>query len=71
MCRSIIASVVSAALASVITSVNNWVRIKEVKEHVSTNSHELKEGYNKMLQDVISTIERIEFQVTESFDFNM
>lgn len=54
--RSIIASLVSAALASIITSINNWVRIREVKEHVSTNSKQLMAGYIQMHSDVISSI---------------
>ncbi|XP_047483176.1 uncharacterized protein LOC125035082 [Penaeus chinensis] len=53
---SIIASLVSAALASIITSINNWVRIREVKEHVSTNSKQLMAGYIQLHSDVISSI---------------
>lgn len=53
---SIIASLVSAALASIITSINNWVRIREVKEHVTTNSKQLMAGYAQMHSDVINSI---------------
>ncbi|XP_063605035.1 uncharacterized protein LOC134780317 [Penaeus indicus] len=53
---SIIASLVSAALASIITSINNWVRIREVKEHVNTNSKQLMAGYIQLHSDVISSI---------------
>lgn len=53
---SIIASVVSAAVASVITSVNNWVRIREIKDHVSSTNQHLLDGYQQMHQDVLGTI---------------
>lgn len=53
---SIIASIVSAALASVITSVNNWVRIREIKDHVSLNNQQLLEGYQKMHEDVVGAV---------------
>lgn len=47
---------VSAALASVITSVNNWVRIREIKDHVSSTNKHLLDGYQQMHQDVLGTI---------------
>ncbi|KAK7073621.1 hypothetical protein SK128_018990 [Halocaridina rubra] len=53
---SIIASIISAALASVITSVNNWVRIREIKDHVSSNNQQLLEGYQKMHEDVVGAV---------------
>lgn len=53
---SIIASVVSAALASLITSVNNWVRIREIKDHVSGNGQSLLDGFQQMHKDVLGTI---------------
>ncbi|XP_064096827.1 uncharacterized protein LOC135208503 [Macrobrachium nipponense] len=53
---SIIASIVSAALASVITSVNNWVRIREIKDHVSANNQSLLEGYQKMHEDIVLAV---------------
>lgn len=53
---SIIASIVSAALASVITSINNWVRIREIKDHVSANNQLLLEGYQKMHEDIVLAV---------------
>lgn len=53
---SIIASVVSAALASVITSVNNWVRIREIKDHVTTSQQSLQEGYQQMHHDIVTSL---------------
>ncbi|XP_045592914.1 uncharacterized protein [Procambarus clarkii] len=53
---SIIASVISAALASLITSVNNWVRIREIKDHVSGNGQNLLDGFQQMHKDVLGTI---------------
>ncbi|XP_042233489.1 uncharacterized protein LOC121873814 isoform X2 [Homarus americanus] len=56
---SIIASVVSAALASLITSVNNWVRIREIKDHVTSKGQHLLDGFQQMHQDVLDTIKAL------------
>ncbi|XP_050732311.1 uncharacterized protein LOC127006400 [Eriocheir sinensis] len=54
---SIIASVVSAALASLITSVNNWVRIKEIKEHITTSHQTLLDGYERMQSEILTSLD--------------
>lgn len=48
---------VSAALASVITSVNNWVRIKEIKEHITTSHQTLLDGYERMQAEILASLD--------------
>ncbi|XP_076065423.1 uncharacterized protein LOC143039382 [Oratosquilla oratoria] len=56
---SIIASIISAAIASVITSLNNWVRIREIKDHATKLNSELREGYDELRASLLSQSQNI------------
>lgn len=53
---SIIASIVSAAIASVITSFNNWVRIREIKEHVTRSGKQLSDNFESLQDKLLQTV---------------
>ncbi|CAL4244011.1 unnamed protein product, partial [Meganyctiphanes norvegica] len=55
---SIIASIVSAAIASVITSFNNWVRIREIKEHVTRSGKHLIDNFEDLQDKLLSAAGR-------------
>lgn len=46
----------SAALASIVTSVSNWVRVRKIKEHITASHLTLLEGYEQMQADILASL---------------
>ncbi|KAB7497131.1 Coiled-coil domain-containing protein 51 [Armadillidium nasatum] len=57
--QSILISVVSATLGALITSVNNWVRIKEIKDHSTVLHKEIIDNTNNLHTVIANTMNSI------------